>query len=63
MMISKRWTIQEALLIVHPLRIVCGEVKSKANPNGKTVLFYNPNEVPPEEPVELWDMMILLADA
>jgi hypothetical protein len=34
-----------------PPRIVYGEVKSKANPNGKTFLFYNPYEVPPEVPV------------
>ena len=37
----------------HPL--VFGEVKSKANPNGKTILFYNHYDVQPEDPIELWD--------
>lgn len=38
-----------------PPPIVYGEVKSKANPNGKTLLFYNHYDVQPEDPVELWD--------
>jgi acetylornithine deacetylase/succinyl-diaminopimelate desuccinylase-like protein len=33
--------------------IVCGEVKSKANP-AKTLLFYNHYDVQPVEPLEFW---------
>jgi acetylornithine deacetylase/succinyl-diaminopimelate desuccinylase-like protein len=39
-----------------PPPIVYGEVKSKSNPNGKTILFYNHYDVQPEDPVELWDI-------
>ncbi|MFZ0567760.1 MAG: M20/M25/M40 family metallo-hydrolase, partial [Nitrososphaeraceae archaeon] len=38
----------------HP--VVYGEVKSKSNPNGKTILFYNHYDVQPEDPIELWSM-------
>ncbi|MGA7602042.1 MAG: M20/M25/M40 family metallo-hydrolase, partial [Nitrososphaeraceae archaeon] len=38
----------------HP--VVYGEVKSKSNPDGKTILFYNHYDVQPEDPIELWSM-------
>jgi acetylornithine deacetylase/succinyl-diaminopimelate desuccinylase-like protein len=38
-----------------PPPLVYGEVKSKSNPNGKTLLFYNHYDVQPEEPRDLWE--------
>jgi acetylornithine deacetylase/succinyl-diaminopimelate desuccinylase-like protein len=38
--------------VVPPL--VFAEVKSKSNPNGNTILFYNHYDVQPVEPLELW---------
>ena len=39
----------DSICTIPPL--IYGEVKSKRNPNGKTLLFYNHYDVQPEDPI------------
>ena len=49
----KHYSEKDSVCSIPPL--IYGEVKSKKNPNGKTLLFYNHYDVQPEDPVELWE--------
>lgn len=53
-MLKKSGIKSEILRLRGVAPLVCGEIKSKKNPN-KTILFYNHYDVQPAEPFDLWD--------